>query len=202
MVGSFRGAFLALLLLPASTLLGQGTGSITGTVRDSTGAVVPNADVTLTDIGTKNALKTKSNAEGDYLFAAVPPGAYDLSVSATGFSSYDAKGIILRVAQRARADATLTVGTVASQITVEAVGVTQVETESSEVSGLVTGKEISQLVLNGRNFTQLITLTPGVSNQTGQDEGTVGVYGSVGLQREWRAHRIQQLGNRRGRQHG
>lgn len=181
MVGSFRGAFLALLLLPASTLLGQGTGSITGTVRDSTGAVVPNADVTLTDIGTKNALKTKSNAEGDYLFAAVPPGAYDLSVSATGFSSYDAKGIILRVAQRARADATLTVGTVASQITVEAVGVTQVETESSEVSGLVTGKEISQLVLNGRNFTQLITLTPGVSNQTGQDEGTVGVYGSVGF---------------------
>jgi hypothetical protein len=159
--------------------MAQGTGSITGTVRDNTGAVVPKAEVTLTDTGTLNSLHTTTNAEGEYLFAAVPPGTYDIAINAVGFNKYESKGIILRVAQRARVDAALTVGEVKTAVTVEASDVTQVETESSEVSGIVTGKQISQLVLNGRNFTQLVTLTPGVSNQTGQDEGTVGVYGNV-----------------------
>jgi hypothetical protein len=174
-----RWGLFPLLILSASLLYAQGTGSITGTIRDTTGAVVPNASVTLTDTGTRNALKTTSNSEGDYLFAAIPPGIYDLSVTAVGFNAYDAKGIILRVSARTRADAALTVGEVQTAVTVEAAGLTQVETESSEVSGVVTGREISQLVLNGRNYTQLIALTPGVSNQTGQDEGTVGVYGNV-----------------------
>jgi hypothetical protein len=68
---------------------------------------------------------------------------------------------------------------VTTQITVEASAVPLVETQSSDVSGVVTGREVSQLELNGRNFTQLATLAPGVSNQTGQDEGTVGVYGNI-----------------------
>ena len=85
------------------------------------------------------------------------------------------------MAQKARVDASLEVGQVTSEITVQGSAVAQVETQSSEMSGVVTGKEISQLVLNGRNFTQLVTLIPGVSNQTGQDEGTVGVDGNVGM---------------------
>jgi len=170
---------LPLLILLAPTLFAQGTGSITGTVRDNTGAVVTKAEVTLTNVGTQTALKTTTNADGDYLFAAVPPVTYDLTVSAVGFNTYEAKGIVLSVAQRARVDATLAVGEVKTTVTVEAATTTQVETESSEVSGVVTGKEVAQMVLNGRNFTQLISLTPGVSNQTGQDEGTVGVYGNV-----------------------
>jgi hypothetical protein len=170
---------LPLLILFATTLFAQGTGSITGTVRDNTGAVVAQAAVTLTETATQTALKTTTNGAGEYLFAAVPPGTYNLSVSAIGFNTYDAAGIVLRVSQRARADATLSVGEVKTTVTVEAANATQVETESSEVSGVVTGREISQLVLNGRNYTQLISLTPGVSNQTGQEEGTVGVYGSV-----------------------
>jgi hypothetical protein len=180
MVRSLRITFISLLLLCAPLLFAQTTGSITGTVRDNTGAVVSMADVTLTDTATGTALKTTTNADGEYLFAAEPAGTYDLAVSAVGFNTYDAKGIVLRLAQRARTDATLSVGQVRTTVTVEAAAVSQVETESSEVSGVVTGREISQLVLNGRNFTQLISLTPGVSNQTGQDEGTVGVYGSVG----------------------
>jgi Carboxypeptidase regulatory-like domain/TonB-dependent Receptor Plug Domain len=174
-----RKKLLILLVLCAVASFGQGTGSITGTVRDNTGAVVPKAEVTLTDTATLTAFHTTSNAEGEYLVAAIPPGGYDLAVSAVGFNKFESKGIILRVSQRARVDATLSVGEVKTAVTVEGSGVTQVETESSEVSGVVTGKEISQIVLNGRNFTQLITLTPGVSNQTGQDEGTVGVYGNV-----------------------
>ena len=182
MPGLRRCAFLLAglpALLVAPHLFAQGTGSITGTVRDNTGAVIPAADISLTDTATKNTLRTTTNTGGEYLFAAVPPGTYDLTVAATGFNKYEAHGIVLRVAQRARVDANMTLGDVRTAITIQAESATQVETQSSEVAGVVTGREISQIVLNGRNFTQLVTLTPGVSNQTGQDEGTVGVYGNV-----------------------
>ena len=175
----FCRVFFPLLILLAPTLFAQGTGSITGAVRDNTGASIAKAEVTLTNTATRTPLKTTTNADGEYLFAAIPPATYDLSVSAVGFNTYSAKGIVLDVSQRARVDATLTVGEVRTTVTVEAAAATQVETESSEVSGVVTGKEVTGLVLNGRNYTQLISLTPGVSNQTGQDEGTVGVYGNV-----------------------
>jgi hypothetical protein len=147
-------------------------------VKDYSGAVVPNAQVVLTDTAQGTQLRTTSNSDGEYLEAALPAGTYDLEVAATGFNRFQIKGIILRVAQKERADAVLTVGDVKTAVNVES-AVAQVDTESSEVSGVVTGKEISQIVLNGRNFTQLVTLTPGVGNQTGQDEGTVGVYGNV-----------------------
>lgn len=86
---------------------------------------------------------------------------------------------MLRVAEKARADAALAVGQVSSEVTVAGAGVSQVQTETAELSGTITNKQIDQLVLNGRNFTQLVTPIPGVSNQTGQDEGTVGITGSV-----------------------
>jgi hypothetical protein len=171
--------FLPLLILFAPALFAQGTGSITGAVRDNTGAVIAKAEVTLTNTGTRTALRTTTNTDGEYLFAAIPPGTYDLAVSAVGFNTYDANGIVLDVSQRARVDATLNVGEVKTTVTVEAAGAAQVETESSEVSGVVTGKEVTGLVLNGRNYTQLVSLAPGVSNQTGADEGVVGVYGNV-----------------------
>ncbi len=111
----------------------------------------------------------------------LPAGSYDIVISVQGFKKYAANGVILRVGQKARVDATLQVGEVSTEVTVAGSSVGQVETQSSEISGVVTGKEISQIVLNGRNFTQLVTLVPGVSNQTGQDEGTVGVYGNVSM---------------------
>src|SRR5579862_1694471 len=95
----FCRVLLPLLILLAPTLFAQGTGSITGAVRDNTGAVVAKAEVTLTSAGTRTALKTTTNEAGEYLFAAVPPGTYDLTVSAVGFNTYDAKGIILSVSQ-------------------------------------------------------------------------------------------------------
>src|SRR5207245_7434243 len=87
--------------------------------------------------------------------------------------------VIRPVGQKARNDIAMQVGTTTTEVTVEGTNVAQVETQSSDLTGTVTGKQITQLQLNGRNFTQLVTLTPGVSNQTGQDEGTVGVYGNV-----------------------
>ena len=167
----------ALLLVPGSAA--QDTSSLVGTVRDSSGAVVPAAAVVLKNVATGISRKLVSNADGEYMAAGMQPGTYDLTVTAQGFRAYKAEGVVLRVAQNARIDVTLQVGSVTSEITVEGGNLAQVDTQSSTLGGTVTGSEVVQLPLNGRNFTQLITLVPGVSNQTGQDEGVVGVQGSI-----------------------
>ena len=170
---------MALLAVLSSVALAQDTATLTGTVRDKSGAIIPNAAVTVTNPKTNVTRQVKSNGEGEYLAGALQAGAYDLTVSAPGFQKYEAKGLVLRVAEKSRVDVVLQVGSVNTEVVVQGEGLTNVQTESNEEGAVITGKEISQLELNGRNFTQLITLTPGVSNQTGQDEGTVGVYGNI-----------------------
>jgi len=157
----------------------QDTGSITGTVKDSSGATVAGADVQITSPDHGIDRHTVTNSQGDYNESGLPGATYNVIVAAAGFKKYQAKGVKLDVAQKARVDVALQVGATTTEIIVQGENVAQVETQSSELSGTVNGKEISQLELNGRNFTQLVTLAPGVSNQTGQDEGTVGVYGNV-----------------------
>ena len=170
---------LVFVLSAAAAVFAQDTASVTGTVTDTTGAAIANAEVTISspEHGIKRV--TKTNGEGNYLESALPPGTYNLSVSAPGFKKYEAAGVILRVAQKARVDTTLQVGATGTEVTVEGTQVAQVETQTNELAGTITGKEISQLQLNGRVFTQLVTLTPGVTNQTGSSEGVVGIYGSV-----------------------
>ena len=167
------------MLLAAGSAIAQDTASITGTVTDPTGAAIPNAKVTITNTDKGINRSGTTNSTGDYLFAALPIGKYDLTVTAQGFKEYQAKGVELTVAQKARADVAMQVGAESSEVTVMGTQVAQVETQSSDLGGTVTGKEITQLELNGRNFTQLITLVPGVSNQSGQDEAGVGVSGNV-----------------------
>src|SRR5205807_1731956 len=169
---------LSLLSLPA-LLLAQDTASITGTITDPTGAAIGGAQVTVSNAEHGSKRTTVSNSDWEWSAPALTPGKYDLTVAAQGFKKYEVKGLILRVAQKARVDSSLQVGASSTEITVEGSNVAQIETQSSEVSGVVTGKEISQLELNGRNFTQLITLAPGVTNQSGQDEAQVGVNGNV-----------------------
>jgi hypothetical protein len=175
----FRFLVVGLFALCAAVAFAQDTATLTGTIRDNTGAVIPGASVTLKNTATGIVRQLKTNASGEYVAAAVPPGEYNLSVSVAGFRKYQAAGVILRVAQNARIDVTMQVGNSHEEVTVHGEGLAQVNTQSSELGGTITGKELTQLQLNGRNFTQLITLVPGVSNQTGQDEGVVGAEGSV-----------------------
>jgi carboxypeptidase family protein len=121
----------------------------------------------------------ETNSSGDYNQSALPQGSYDVTVTAAGFKKFEAKGVVLDVAQKARVDVSLEVGAATTEVVVEGSNVAQVETQSSELAGTVTGKEITQLELNGRNFTTLVSLVPGVSNQTGMDEPQVGINGSV-----------------------
>ena len=176
----FKITLLAVLLLfSTSAALAQDTGYIGGTVTDKSGAVVAGATVLLKDVTGNITRNTVTNSDGAYVISGLPGATYDLTVTATGFQKFIVQKVVLQVAEKARIDVSLTVGAVTEEIEVTGESVAQVETTSSEISSTITGKQIDNLVLNGRNFTQLVTLSPGVVNQTGQDEGTVGVYGNV-----------------------
>lgn len=172
----FAIAFLAVL---SAVALAQDTATLTGTVRDKTGAIVPNAQITVANTGGNVTRTVKSNGEGEYLAGALPPGTYNLIVTAPGFQKFQAKNVILRVAEKSRVDVTLTVGSVNTEVVVQGQGLTNVQTETNEEGAVITGSQITQLELNGRNFTQLVTLAPGVSNQTGLEEGAEGLGGNV-----------------------
>ena len=92
--------------------------------------------------------------------AGLPAGNYTLNISAARFKVYRAENIILRAAERGRADASLEVGASSTQIIVRGENIAQVDTQTAQLSGTVTGQQITQLELNGRNFTQLISLVP------------------------------------------
>jgi hypothetical protein len=164
-----------LALLSTASLRAQDTGELTGTVRDNTGAVIQGADVKISGTAGGIDRATVTNSDGDYTGAGLPGGTYNLTISAKGFKTFKGNGVVLRVAQKARVDATLAVGDIGTEIIVQGEDLNQVETQSSELSGTVTGKQISQLQLNGRNYTQLLALTPGATNQSGADEPGTGL---------------------------
>ncbi|HVR22791.1 MAG TPA: carboxypeptidase-like regulatory domain-containing protein, partial [Candidatus Polarisedimenticolia bacterium] len=134
----------------------QDTASLTGTVTDASGAAVQGAQVSLTNSQHGMNDTTSSNGSGDFLFASLPIGSYDLTVTVQGFKKYEAKGIILRVAEKARVNVALEVGAISTEVIVQGSEVAQVDTQSAELEGTITGKEISQLELNGRDYTQLV----------------------------------------------
>ena len=170
---------LGLLFLLSAVSFAQDTATLTGTIRDRTGAVIAGAAVSIKNVANGTVREFKTNSAGEYVAPSLLPGQYNLTITAPGFRTYQAQGVTLRVAQDARIDVTLQVGDTHEEVTVQGEGLAQVNTQSAELGGTITGNELIQLQLNGRNFTQLITLVPGVSNQTGQDEGVVGVQGSI-----------------------
>jgi Carboxypeptidase regulatory-like domain/TonB-dependent Receptor Plug Domain len=172
------GALVLALALPLASRA-QDTGYISGTVTDKTGAAIVGASVTITGAGGNLTRNTTTNSDGAYTIAGLPGGTYDVVVTATGFQKFTAQKVVLDVARKFRVDVQLTVGTISSEIVVTGDSIAQVQTESSEIGATITGKQIDQLILNGRNFTSLVTLSPGVVNQQGYDDGKVGVYGNV-----------------------
>jgi hypothetical protein len=153
-------------------------GAISGTATDQTGAVVPDATAVLTS-KTGAKLESKVNAKGIYSFSGIPPDVYTLTITAPNFAAQTFDNITVSAGLGLTMDASLQPASSKTEVNVESGGVGQVETETSTVSGTITQKEVVSIGLNGRNFTQLIALAPGVSNQTGQDEAKVGVVGSV-----------------------
>src|ERR1700758_139383 len=166
---------MLLALMFCATAWAQ-TGSITGTVKDPSGAAIAGATVVVASPERGISREMATNSTGDYNQSGLPAGNFDVTVTATGFKKYQVRGIKLDVAEKARVDVTLEVGAASTEVLVEGTAVAQVETQSSDLSGTVTGKQITQLELNNRNYTNLVTLVPGVSSAPGApDESAVGI---------------------------
>ncbi|WP_158790370.1 carboxypeptidase-like regulatory domain-containing protein [Granulicella sp. L60] len=163
----------------ANYAFGQ-TARFTGVVTDPQGAAVPGAQIQVVNKDTTVALETKTDGSGSYTVPYLPAGHYRILVQAPGFNQVVNNDILLGVGQAVDLNIQLTVGSTQSTVDVQGGGgVAEVQTENAEISGTITGKEVTSLGLNGRNFTQFIDLVPGVSNQTQQDEARVGLAGSV-----------------------
>ena len=151
-----------LVLLTASSAYAQlSSASVTGIVRDSTGSVVPNVKITLRNAGTTVERIATSNSAGNYVFLNITPGVYTLEAAATGLQTTQIPNVTLDVNQTATLDITMQVGTLQQTVSVEASG-ELVQAATSELGAVVSTKQVLDLPLNGRNFTQLLSLTPGV----------------------------------------
>jgi len=140
--------------------------TLVGTVTDTSGAVVPNAAITITNQATGQVRKIATNDTGQYVATALPIGTYDVQAQASGFSPANTTGVVLNVADRRRVDFNLKVGTTQTSITVEAAPIV-VKTENGEVSSVITGEQITQLETNGRSLYSIVNLTPGASSLQG-----------------------------------
>ncbi|PYU64784.1 MAG: hypothetical protein DMG49_25740, partial [Acidobacteria bacterium] len=151
------------VLLFTTFAVAQENASITGTVVDSTGAALPNAQISLTNTGTSQIRQVTTNSVGAYLFPNVGVGRYKLEASAAGFAKYTKTDIVVHVAQTLVEDIALKVGGTEQTVSVEADAL-QVQSASNEVSSLITGQQVTQLATNGRNVTMLASLGMGKSN--------------------------------------
>jgi hypothetical protein len=150
-----------LFLISAISAAAQTGGSISGTVKDSAGAVVPNVTVTARNTDTSAQQTVTTNGDGYYVFPVLAVGRYDIEISADGFKPYKRTGLAIDVNTKLEADVSLEVGERTDAILV-AESAVHVETESSEMGEVVAGTVITAVALNGRSFTDLMGLQPGI----------------------------------------
>ena len=160
---------LVLVVMAGSLMAQVGTGSIMGTVTDSTGAVLVGASVTITDAQTGVARQMVSNGAGLYVAPDLNVGVYNIEVKAKGFTGQRRVGVELQVGRQMEVDFSLAPGAQNETVTVQGVA-SQVETTTSEVSAQVGQSQMRELPLNGRDFEQLILLAPGVQQITSGEQ--------------------------------
>jgi hypothetical protein len=156
--------------------------TIVGTVTDPSGAAVPNAKITLTHNETATTRDYTTNNEGQYIASNLPIGHYDLKVDAPSFKRVEQANIVLQVGARSRYDFKLQIGSASEQVIVEASAV-GVQTDTSEVSNVISGKQVANLAANGRSLYNLVNLTTGASSLQGdfQTPTPVGGDGAVSV---------------------
>lgn len=176
------GGLIFALLLGQGIVWGSVTGSISGTVMDSSGAVIPGATVVAVNAETNIRNSTLTNAEGFYSLPALPPGDYEVQIKAKGFQQYRQTALVIDVNSALRVDATLQVGAETQEISVSAT-VAHVETNNTQMGEIIGTTKMTALPLNGRSFTDLLALQPGVapvsSGEYGGYNSPPGVSGSL-----------------------
>ena len=156
-------AIFTVLLFSAAGARAQDNATITGTVTDASGALIPNAKIVLTNPATGQEREATANTAGAFRFANVGVGRYNLVATAQGFQKFSRTDIVVNVAQTLEENVTMAVGSQTQTVTVAADAL-QVQTETNEVSTLISGQQVEQLATNGRNITSLAALGLGVSN--------------------------------------
>ena len=181
-----RLARLRFLLVPVFLLfacvagMAQQNSEIVGTVTDQTGAVVPDAKLTLTQTETGFVYNSTSNATGGYAFPGLNIGTYTLKAAAKGFQGYTVTGLVLNVSQTLGADVKLTIGADTQEISVTADAL-QVQVDSNTVSTLITGEQVTEIATENRNFTALAALGLGVSSNLPDNNTPTSVASSAGI---------------------
>src|ERR1039458_8466479 len=151
---------LLVVFLSSNAVAQYDTGSIVGIVRDKSGAVISDADVTVTDTKTGRVYEAKTNGTGEYEVPGLPAGPYKVVAKHAGFKTHVVDGIVLYATDRRAIDTTLDVGQVSDQVTVTADTIA-VNTQTSDLGATINAVEVANLPLNGRDFTSLMTLVPG-----------------------------------------
>lgn len=182
MRSSFRAVVILLATLTCSTYTWsqEVTGSIAGTVKDQSGAVVSGATVTITNTDTNVVVRTvTTESNGDYAAPLLPIGHYTVAVEASGFKKAVQTGIELNVNDKLTISPTLELGQPQETVTVEASAV-HVELQSVAAGNVVSGTQIRELALTSRNYAQLVSLVPGVSSTANTDQMYVGAFSPLG----------------------
>ena len=157
--------FCSLVFLISPLLYGQATGSLSGTVSDATGSVIPGAKVTVTSQGTGVTREAKTDETGHYIVPLLPVAEYTIRVEFQGFQAAEQKDVRLQVDEHRELDFTLAPASVTQNVQVTATAVA-VQTANPTLGQVITSQQVAQLPLNGRNFVQLATLTPGTTQET------------------------------------
>jgi len=147
-------------------------GSISGTVKDPAGSVIVRADVTVREVNTGLSYHSHTDSKGYYTFPLLPVGDYELDVEAIGFDGYQRKGIVLDTNAALTLDASLAVGSVAQNVTVND-NTLHVETISTQMGQVISGRQMTAVPLDGRSYTDLLSLQPGVAPATAITDTTV-----------------------------
>jgi carboxypeptidase family protein len=155
--------FCLVVSVPSMFSQSPTTGALTGTIKDSSGAAVPNATVTATNIGTAQAHTTMTDADGTYKMGLLPPGAYKLRIEATGFSSVDVPSVTVNVTETAVLDQTLQVGSTTTNIEVTTQA-EAVETASTTLGTVMNAEDVTSSPLTTRNYTNLLGLSAGANS--------------------------------------
>src|ERR1700683_741473 len=173
---------LAFVLLAAVSLSAQTfRGTILGTVTDAQGAVVPGAKVTVKNVGTGLERTTETSADGSYALPELPIGTYTVTISQAGFRTFVTTGVTVDVAGERRVDAAMKPGEVSTKVEVSADQLPLVETTTNDMGGVLTAKTVEDLPVNGRDYTKLIFLNPGVAGSPDQISDSPGSYGEFSM---------------------
>ena len=158
--------------LSAIVLWASVGGSISGTVKDPSGSVVSGANVTVMEINTGLSHQTRTDSKGYYTFPVLPVGHYVMDVKASGFGEYKREGVVLDTNAALTLNASLEVGNVSQSVTVTD-NTLHVETTSTQMGQVITGRQMTAVPLDGRSYTDLLSLQPGVAPATAITSSTV-----------------------------